>query len=389
MSYKDTLFNTIYYSLISATHTIAMPFLMTLSFKHRYRESIPARFFLWKDSPQKVKNGIHFHGCSLGEINSLKPFIKEFQRIGQITVTASTNTGFESAKKIKDIEVKYLPFETFIPFWLKKQKLLVVAEAELWFLLFYVAKKRGAKTVLLSGRISERSFPKYKKMGWFYKKLFQNIDLFLVQTEKDRERFIELGAKNIEVTGNIKLLKPTIHKSSLTIPTDREIVIGASTHKGEEEIILDGFRKYGKGRLIIVPRHPERFNEVDKLIKEFCKSNSISYNRYSENNSFKSDVTLFDVMGRLIELYSLSDTVILGGSFIDGIGGHNPVEPASFKNRVISGEFYLNQIELYSYISNIEIVNSDTLLTALESEWRLSSFNNSVDFDRVIELIKS
>jgi 3-deoxy-D-manno-octulosonic-acid transferase len=344
---------------------------------------------MMKNPRPKVEKGIHFHGCSLGEINALKPFINHYKSSEGVTITASTNTGFQSAKTIKGVEARYLPFETLVPFWLREQKLLIVAEAELWFLLFYWAKRGGAKTVLLSGRISSRSFPKYKRFSWFYRRLFKHIDLFLVQSEADKKRFEELGAENLKVSGNIKLLSPHLPEEFLDLPKSREVIVGASTHCGEEEIILNAFLQYGEGRLIIVPRHPERFDEVFRLIENSVKNRAVTLSKYSEDRSFQSDITLFDVMGKLTQLYRESDTVILGGSLVDGIGGHNPVEPASFNNRIVSGEFYFNQIELYSYIENLVVTESSKLLEALKMDKKVARYSDNLDFDGSLEEIDS
>ena len=377
----------LFYSFLSLLLLLFLsPLFLLFSIKEKYRISIPSRFFLWKNWRQPIEDSYWFHGCSLGEVNSLKPFIKELQKRGieKISISTTTDTGYRSAKSIsaKSIGISYmfLPFEPLLWIWTRRQKVLIVVEAELWFLLFYIAKLRGAKTILLSGRLSDRSFPKYLKFRWFYRKIFQNIDLVLAQSEIDRDRLLQLGAKKIEIGGNIKLLKSQSTRN-LNIPKDRLVIVGASTHSGEEIYILEAFQQYGKGRLILVPRHKERFDEVWEIVKEFGSKFGYSVNRYSQKESFNSDIVLIDVIGLLVDIYAKSDIVILGGSFIDGIGGHNFVEPASFRNKIVTGEYIFNQRELVKHIANIQIVKKEEIFKALRNSENLPSAKILGDID--------
>ena len=361
------------------------PFLFFLSFWEKYRNSIPARFFLWKNSTSNIENAFWFHGCSLGEINALKPFISEIAKTEKILITATTEAGFNSAKSFHTSS-RFLPFEPNLFFWIKPQKKLIVLEAELWFLLFFIAKIRGTETILLSGRISQRSFPKYLKAKWFYSKIFANIDIVFAQSEIDKDRFEKLGAKNIQILGNIKLLKSKKTKD-LDIPKDKMIIVGASTHPHDEEYILNAFLEFGKGRLIIVPRHKDRFFEVWNLIQDFGKTNNLSISRFSETQTFQTDIILVDAFGVLTNIYAKSDVVILGGGFYDGIGGHNPVEPASFQNKIISGKYMFNQNELLKFISNIQIVEKENISQALHNleNIEISEISQDINFDNIIQ----
>jgi 3-deoxy-D-manno-octulosonic-acid transferase len=383
------LFAFLYTTLVSAVTVTSLPILLALTIKRKYRKSIPARFFLFRNSMfQNREVDFWFHGCSLGEINSLKPFLKEFKRESSVFLTTTTETGFNAGG---DYQKAFLPFEPLLFFSKLKTKYLIVLEAELWFLLFFFAKTRGSKTTLLSGRMSDRSFPKYLKFRWFYKHIFKNIDLVLAQSEIDRERFLKLGAKRVEISGNVKLLKSE-SKRELDIPKDREIIVGASTHKDDEIYILEAFQKYGYGRLLLVPRHSERFEDIWKLVKDFSKAHNLTSSRYSENSSFNSDIVLVDTIGILIDIYSKSDIVILGGGFYDGIGGHNPVEPASFSNKIISGKFMFNQKELLKYISNIQIVDREHILDALkksESTPISKIIGEDIEFKKIVNTLKN
>ena len=347
-------FSIFYYLVLSFIYILAIPYLIFKSRNSKYRQAIPAKFFL-KDNVPFKENGIWFHSCSMGETKAIKPLIDNYLENANISVI--TNTGFEEAKKISP-NVRYLPFEIFLPFWVNKQKVLVVMEAELWYLLFLLAKKKGAKTLLINARISDKSYKSYKRFSFFYKRIFQNIDKVFAQSEVDKHRLEELGASNVEVIGNIKLAQ--LPKVNVKLEKPKQVVItAASTHENEEKLILDTYKKE-QGKLIIVPRHPERFEKVDFLIREFIKDKNISYQKYSVKDDFDSDIILIDKMGILNDIYAISDVVILGGAF-EKIGGHNPIEPAFFKCKIISGKNIFNQKSLFDCIKNYYLIENDEL----------------------------
>ena len=347
-------FSIFYYLVLSFIYILAIPYLIFKSRNSKYRQAIPAKFFLKDNIPFK-ENGIWFHSCSMGETKAIKPLIDNYLENANISVI--TNTGFEEAKKISP-NVRYLPFEIFLPFWVNKQKVLVVMEAELWYLLFLFAKKKGAKTLLINARISDKSYKSYKRFSFFYKRIFQNIDKVFAQSEVDKHRLEELGASNVEVIGNIKLAQ--LPKVNVKLEKPKQVLItAASTHENEERLILNAYKKE-QGKLIIVPRHPERFNKVDFLIREFIKDKNISYQKYSVKDDFDSDIILVDKMGILNDIYAISDVVILGGAF-EKIGGHNPIEPAFFNCKIISGKNIFNQKSLFDCMKNYYLIENDEL----------------------------
>ena len=347
-------FSIFYYLVLSFIYILAIPYLIFKSRNSKYRQAIPAKFFL-KDNVPFKENGIWFHSCSMGETKAIKPLIDNYLENANISVI--TNTGFEEAKKISP-NVRYLPFEIFLPFWVNKQKVLVVMEAELWYLLFLLAKKKGAKTLLINARISDKSYKSYKRFSFFYKRIFQNIDKVFAQSEVDKYRLEELGASNVEVIGNIKLAQ--LPKVNVELVKPKQVVItAASTHENEEKLILNAYKKE-QGKLIIVPRHPERFDKIDLQIREFIKDKNISYQRYSVKDGFDSDIILVDKMGILNDIYAISDVVILGGGF-EKIGGHNPIEPAFFNCKIISGKNIFNQKSLFDCIKNYYLIENDEL----------------------------
>jgi 3-deoxy-D-manno-octulosonic-acid transferase len=379
------IFVVIYYTILSIAYILAIPFLFLLSFKKKYKDSIPKRFFPFNNNSFD-NNSIWFHSCSLGETKALKPLIDKLNT--DVNISVVTNTGFEEAIKLSK-SVRFLPFEIFLLFWIKKQKKLIVMEAELWYMLFFVAKRKDINTILINARISDKSYNKYLKFRFLYKNIFENIDKVFAQSDIDKQRLESLGAKNVEVVGNIK----TFSKIDVTTVYDKpnELVITAgSTHKNEEELILDAYLKLNNNhKLIIVPRHPERFDEVDLLIKS--KISTQTYHRFSQNRNFDSDIILVDMMGELINIYAISDIVILGGAF-ENIGGHNPIEPAYFNCKIISGENYFNQKELFKAVDNISITNNNKILDTIQDaidNGKKSKINSTLEINKIIDYIKN
>lgn len=386
------IFFYLYYIVSILLYIISLPIILYFSFKSKYKHSLPARFFLQK-TPPFAKDGIWFHACSLGEAKALSPLIEKITK-AQVNISVITHTGFSAASSYKDAQVRYLPYELFLPFWQTKQRLLIVLEAELWYMLFAVASSRGTKTVLLNARISDRSYPKYLKMRWFYSRLLKYVDLIYVQSEVDKQRFESLGATNLKVIGNIKLAQKIQATSVYTKPKGLTIVAG-STHEGEEKIILDAFLEFKKVHnedlhLIIVPRHPERFEAVSQMMKIDSKKAGLTYSRFSENESLQSDLILVDKMGELNNMYALSDIAVLGGGFAP-IGGHNPLEPISFGCKIISGKKIFNQTELFKYVKNAQLIEENELSEAFVKalDMPASSIDEKVDLHEINSLIKA
>ncbi len=373
------LFASLYYLTAFFLWLVFIPYLLYKATQKKYKDSVPARFFL-KNNPPFKKEFIHFHSCSLGEVRALKPIIESLNQ--EVNITTTTNTGFEEAQKLSS-EARFLPYEIFLPFWYKKQKTLVVLEAELWFMLFFVAKKKGVKTILLNARISDNSYKNYKRFNFFYKKIFQNIDFVFAQTDKDRQRLKELGAKNIEVTGNIKVYQ-TIKKTKDYQKPQKPVLTLASTHEGEEIKLLKAIKDIQNYHIIIVPRHPERFDKVSQDLEK----NGFVHERFSKTKNFDSDITLVDAMGELINIYSISDTVLLGGSFVDNIGGHNPLEPAYFGCKIVSGHYYFNQKALYEVVQNIEICKDIKDINNSISKAKPTFYEKELNFEPILKVLK-
>ena len=373
-------------------YIVALPLLVLLSFKKKYKESIPARFFLFKNSPFKSLDALWFHVCSLGEARALDPILKELLQ-QKLVISTITQTGNAEAKKY-DAEVRYLPYELFLPFWIKREKVLVVLEAEFWYMLFKVASARGTKVILLNARISDKSVDKYMKFAWFYKKLLANVEMVFVQSEIDKNRFLALGARNIEVIGNIKLAGEINKTKEYTKPKNVELIVAGSTHPSEEEAVLKAFVSYReknpKSRLVVVPRHPERFSAVYELMQQYADEHNLTLEKFSQTKMLESDMILVDMMGELNNIYAISDIAILGGAFRDDVGGHNPLEPAYFGCKIITGKHFFHQKELFKYVHHVQYVESNTIKEALENAKELppSMVEEKINLEPVVQKLQ-
>ena len=379
------MFKIFYYLLALGLYLIAIPYLLFKSQSKKYSKAIPSKFFL-KNNPQFEKDKIWFHSCSMGETKALKPMIDLLNQ-DDVNLSVITNTGFKQASSMAK-NVRYLPFEIFLPFWMTKQKVLLVMEAELWYMLFLTAFTNGTKTVLINARINDKSYKTYKRYGFFYKQLFKYVDKIFAQSQTDKLRLEELGAKNIEVIGNIKLASLPKTTKEFEKPQGTIITAG-STHATEELLVLDAWNKK-QGKLLLVPRHPERFDEVYSLVEKRYTKSDITFHRYSEQNNFESDIVIIDVMGELVNLYAISDVVILGGGFIKTAGGHNPIEPAFFNNIVISGEVIFNQKSLFECVNDYYLIKNNELKSHLDNIENLkkSSLGKAGTVEPILRYIK-
>jgi len=391
MMLMERLFFLFYTTFITLLYILALPILYLLSKKKiKYNISIPARFFLKKNRPLS-EGGVWFHVCSFGEARAVYPLLDALPN-ELLRLTTTTQTGYEAISKKQKDQSRYLPFEPLLFSWLKPQKVLLVMEAEFWYLLFALAKSRGAKTILINARMSDRSFPKYKRLAWFYKLIFSHIDEVYAQSKVDQERLELLGAKNVQVIGNIKLAKIPTETKVLTKPKSL-LVCAASTHEGEEKLVMDAFLKLKKeepqARLIVVPRHPERFDEVANMVESFAKKKHFTWHKYSQSEALNSDIVVVDVLGELVNIYAISDIVILGGAFAK-VGGHNAAEAAQFGCKIISGEHYFNQRDIFSMIEGISIVNERSLAKRLQQHAQLKKTKiiQRTDINPILESIK-
>ncbi|GJJ81111.1 lipid IV(A) 3-deoxy-D-manno-octulosonic acid transferase [Pasteurella canis] len=338
-----------------------------------YRRRLNERYGFYCGLTPPKPNGIVIHAASVGEVIAATPLIKQIQLQYPdlpMTVTTVTPTGSDRVKAAftETVSHVYLPYDLpdavnrFINFI--QPKVCIVIETEIWPNLIAQLKKRDIPFIIANARLSARSAKRY---GWFKQSLhpvFNNISLIAAQDNVSGKRYLDLGYNpdRLKCTGNIKYdlstngdLLQKINILKTTWAKDRPVWIAASTHEGEEELILESHRlllnKYPDLLLILVPRHPERFNTVAELIEK----HKFRYIRRSANIAPETttQVVLGDTMGELMLLYGISDIALVGGSLVKH-GGHNPLEPLAFKLPVLSGKYTFNFPEVFTKLLQVQ-----------------------------------
>ncbi len=331
-----------------------------------YAKRIGERFSC--NMPTLQPGGIWVHAVSVGESIAAAPMIRALlQRYPQlpITVTCMTPTGSERIQALFANEPRiqhcYLPYDlpcAAARFLDRVQpKLAVIMETELWPNHIHQCAKRRIPVALANGRLSQRSAKGYGRFSKLTAPMLAEMSLFAVQTEAEAQRFRDLGARpeTVEVTGSIKfdltidpqLLQRAAELRAQWQALERPVWIAASTHEGEDEVVLNAHRRllanHPDALLILVPRHPERFNAVFDL----CQREGFATVRRSTGAHVdaQTSVLLGDTMGELLFLYALADSAFVGGSLVAN-GGHNLLEPAALAKPVISGPHLFNFLDI-------------------------------------------
>ena len=322
---------------------------------------LPAEKFGCYGEPNLGDKVIMFHGVSVGEVIALENLIKKTKETFpdyKIVVTTGTKTGQEIAKKkfenVADF-ITYFPFDiTFsVEMFLKtvRPSVVLMAETELWPTFAFYCKKKNIPLFVINGRISDSTFKTYKLLKGFFKQLFKNYTGVFTQSDEDKEKFIHIGANPdiVEVMKNLKFDVKRIH-GDFNLGKGRVIVAG-STHKGEDEIVLNAFSKLKKEfpdiKLILAPRHLTRVDEVAKLVEK----TGLKFGKRSNNDNFNdNDIIILDTLGELSRIYQACDFAFIGGSF-NKTGGHNPLEAVVYYKPVISGPSIHNFRDIYRILS--------------------------------------
>lgn len=310
---------------------------------------------------------IWFHAVSVGETLAVTPLIKRYaleNPDSQIVITTTTPTGAEQAKKLSDIAIhRYMPldFSFAIKRFLRviKPSKMIIVETELWPNTLHNVSRAGVPIVVINARLSERSCRRYQKIQPLFDIISPTITTLCCQFDDDAHRFERLGinSKRIHVTGSIKfdihIAKQQIEQGHVlreAFGQTRPVWIAASTHHGEDNQILDVHKqllnKHPELLLVIVPRHPERFNDVVNL----CREQGFNTVRRSElvyPLPAKTSVVVGDTMGEMMVYLAASDICFMGGSLLGNkIGGHNLLEPAAMGRPTLTGPSYFNFKEI-------------------------------------------
>jgi 3-deoxy-D-manno-octulosonic-acid transferase len=263
-----------------------------------------------------------------------------------------------------------------------RPRLVLLAETELWPNFLTACAGRGIPVVVINGRLSPRSFPRYRVVRWWFGRVLRHVRLFCMQSAQDAERIIALGApaERVRVTGNLKYdfrgldqpVDDAALRRTLGLAEGRRLVVAGSTHRGEEEAVLEAFRKAAESRadlcLLLAPRHPERLDEVERLVRRTGLP-CVRRSQAAENPAREGGTILVDTMGELGRLYAAASVVFIGGSLIPH-GGQNILEPAAHGRPVIHGPHMANFAEMRDRFQEagaaVQVKDAASLLRALE-----------------------
>jgi len=376
------------------------------------------------DLPQTQPGCIWIHACSVGEVGSVAALIRSLLDFGHtIHLTVVTATGFAHARRLlgDKISLSFLPWD--IPFAMSRMigalgpSLLLLAETEFWPGMLSACRRQNIPVIGINTRISDRSFPRYRATRILWKRWLASVSLFLAQSETDTERLMVMGvaAENIKVVGNLKYAvdAPPVDCSALRARLDgsssRPILLVASTHSGEDERLLDMFPAWHAAcpelLVLIVPRHPERFDQVAAMI-EASGHRLLRWSQLEQHDDSAPyhHIVLVDAMGILAGLYAIADIVIIAGSLVD-IGGHNPLEAAICGRGVVTGPYVQNFREIMTEMQQAEaaivslddnelenavtrLITHPDELTSLHANATLFIRDRAHVLDRMLEAIK-
>lgn len=372
---KTMLFSIIYEGALWLLALLALPKLLYQRWKFgKYRFSLAQR--LGNNFPQIRKGNrklIWLHAVSVGETKAVAPLAKLLKhQPGNpiLVISSTTETGHAEAQR----SIPFADYHVYQPLDFRhivrpivqqvKPDLVILAETDFWYNFLKFCKEEGARIAVVNGKISSRSMARLERFRFFAKELFSLVDLFCVQNTLYRKRFEQVGipAEKMLVTGNMKFDEeyPKLSQEELSqwrgllgIAPDQQVLVVGSTHDPEETLLLDTlpevWRRFPKLKVILVPRHPERFNDVSNLI---AKKN-VPFIRFSNINSKTGaeSVILVDAMGVLRKCYQLADIALVGGSYTTRVGGHNIIEPCWFGVPVLFGPHMHSQPELVDLVA--------------------------------------
>jgi len=356
------------YSLVlTAGALLSLPYFLYRGLvSGKYWPSLNQRLGLLPASiDSRGQSSIWVHAVSVGEViatRALLPLLRESFPGKPVFVSVTTLTGKQVAdRQLREADgIFYCPFDWRFAVQrvisrIRPQALLVM-ETEIWPHMLRACHQAGAATMLVNGRISDRSYRRYRLIRPFLKRFLLPVDCFCMQNSRYAERIVDLGAdpRKVRVTGSLKFdaVVPTQGSPSQAarlIPADRIVLVGGSTLAPEEEILLEVFQSLREVEpglfLVIAPRHPERFDEVMKL----AESRQLRVVRRSmlQQPAAEADVMILDTLGELASIYSAADLVFMGGSLATW-GGHNLIEPAAEGKPVVFGPHMSNFQEIAS-----------------------------------------
>src|SRR5215510_2824876 len=356
----------VYSLLLACGLVLTLPWwIFQLLRSSKYRAGLRERLgFVPERLRKAAKPGsVWVHAVSVGEVLAVTNLVRELQQANPenpVFVSTTTLTGQYLARgRFGERNAFFLPLDSGISLrpYLKALRpgLLILAETEFWPNLLHLMKKRGASIAVVNARVSDRSFPRYRRFRWFFSRVLAPVDLFMAQTEEDARRLIAIGAPSdrVPVSGKLKFdVRPTGNTTILedlrrALPSAAPVIVCGSTSEGEEEVLLKAFQdclqQYPAAVMVLAPRHPERFDKVAEL----ASSLQIPLLRRSSWNGSRaiSGVFLLDSVGELASVYALASVAFVGGSLFP-VGGHNILEPAQHGVAIMTGPFTFNFREI-------------------------------------------
>ena len=335
--------------------TLFLPLIVVNIFIRIYRKKEDkVRFVERFGKPTIKKNNekkiLWIHASSIGEFKSSDLIIERYHKVFDILVTTTTKSSADYIKEFYENKVvhQYIPFDVsiwcsrFLNFW--KPNLILWIESDIWPNMLRKIREKNINCLYLNARISPNSFKKWKNAKNFYKNSLKSFNKIFAQSTDDKKRIHELTSLQIDYIGNLKLTKNIIN--SVTNKDQSNTIMIASTHSNEEIEIIKSIKKTIREfnlKIYLAPRHPERIN----TIKQELNKEGFSISLESKKDVEENNIVIIDSFGKLDQYFKISNLVILGGSFLENIGGHNPIEPACYGCVVISGKYVDNWTNIY------------------------------------------
>ena len=342
-----------------------------------YRTNFSNRFGLYKNKSE-INNAVWFHAVSLGEVIASQRIVKTISEEYDVVLSVSTPTGLREAKKIfeSNIEIVYAPwdFSILVSNFYKTYKpiALILFETEIWPNMIDKAFNKKVPVVLCNGRMSDSSHRRYSGFKSLSQKTLNKISFLFVQSNSHLQRFHSLGLPKSKIK-NVGSVKFDIDVLDIKDNVNNQIILAASTHKKEDELITQAYKELKNEihdlKLIIVPRHPERAETIKTSIAKMNMKSTIYTSLPSEIND--NDIAIVSATGLLKDLYSISTIAFVGGSLFKEYGGHNIIESAAQRCPFVVGPYMKNFEDiLQNFIQNkgcIQINNKKDLVNAFKA----------------------
>jgi 3-deoxy-D-manno-octulosonic-acid transferase len=370
----------LYSVLVLAFFVVVSPWFLYQAIRYRkYIGSLSQRMgYLPVSFNMDAEPSIWIHAVSVGEVLTARPLVRElrarYPRL-RIFLSTTTLTGQGIARRsVRDVdEVFYFPFD--LPLFVRRTldlvrpRLFIMMETEIWPNLLRECRHRDVKTAIVNGRLSQRSYPRYRLVRGFMRRVLDDIDSFCVQSEESARRFIDLGANpgRVTVTGSLKFDSLELSTNTMQsrardrvlryfrVPSARPVIVAGSTMKGEESAVLRAFRRVRNtlpsALLILAPRHIERVDDVEALSQDEGFK-TVRRSELAIDAEPRADVVILDSIGELATIYQLATVSFVGGSLV-ATGGHNILEPAVFGKPIVFGPHMSNFAEIAeAFVSN-------------------------------------